>query len=120
MADSKLANVCFVQDNELTLPSANPPYWKISKVPEAVVAEQGWRNCFLLEAGMEGNGTLVASLSHGVMVEDRLNGNWLLTNKQVFIGYVTHVFACCIDILMLLDYLLRLKHEFRATAGSYF
>ncbi|KAG0553510.1 hypothetical protein KC19_12G017200 [Ceratodon purpureus] len=74
------------KDNELTLPSANPPYWKISKVPEAVVAEQGWRNCFLLEAGMEGNGTLVASLSHGVMVEDRLNGNWLLTNKQVLIS----------------------------------
>ena len=79
-------NACFVQDNELTMPNANPPYWKISKVPEAVVAEQRWRNCSLLEAVTEGNGILVASLSHGAMVEDVSSGSWLLTDKQVCVA----------------------------------
>jgi len=79
-------DVDFVQDNELTMPDANLPYWKIFKVPEALVAEQGWRNCSLLEALMEGNGSLSASLGHGVMVEDLSSGNWLLTNKQVCFG----------------------------------
>lgn len=74
------------KDNELTMPNANPPYWKISKVPDAVVAEQGWRNCSLLEAVTEGNGILVASLSHGAMVEDDSSGSWLLTDKQVLIS----------------------------------
>jgi hypothetical protein len=68
------------------MPNANPPYWKISKVPEAVVAEQGWRNCSLLEAVTEGNGILVASLSHGAMVEDVSSGSWLLTDKQVCVA----------------------------------
>lgn len=85
-AKSLTTSKLLVQDNELTMPDANLPYWKISKVPEAVVAEQGWRNCSLLEALMEGNGSLVASLGHGVMVEGMSSGNWLLTNKQVCFG----------------------------------
>lgn len=71
------------KDNDLTMPRAISPFWRMSKVPEAVVAEQGWRNCSLLEALSEGNGRLVASLGHGVMVHDPLSGSWLERNKEL-------------------------------------
>lgn len=95
------------------MPSANLPYWKIYKVPEAVAAEQGWRNCSLLEALVEGNGSLVASLSHGVMVEDISSGSWLLTNKEVCIGCVTMAFFFVHICLSVLDY--RSKSESRVS-----
>lgn len=76
------------------MPRAISPFWRMSKVPEAVVAEQGWRNCSLLEALSEGNGRLVASLGHGVMVHDPLSGSWLERNKEVCIGTATLMFIC--------------------------
>lgn len=65
------------------MPSANLPYWKVFKVPEDVVAEQGWRNCSLLEAMAEGSGKLMATLGYGVLVQDMSTGRWLQTNEEV-------------------------------------
>ena len=48
-----------------------------------VAAEQGWRNCSLLEAMAEGSGKLMATLGYGVLVQDMSTGRWLQTNKEV-------------------------------------
>ncbi|CAK9273031.1 unnamed protein product [Sphagnum jensenii] len=72
------------KDNDLQLQSGeSSAHWRISKVPEDVVAEQGWCNCTLLEALSEGNGSLVTTLTHGVMVQDKATGNWIKVNEQV-------------------------------------